>query len=187
MYEATLTVMSVTGIYLLLGAFLMNTENTLSAFIFKFIPFVLGAALIYLAVEVYRAPETVFGDTPAQVGYQTTQGPAQLLLATNQEWVPRKLEPLKENPNCVLYSDPCPLELPDATQEADPGASAALIGTPGQCITRLRLPAVDHPGTRCILARNEIGAYRPLIGVIGAETLFEASETPIWKDNRRTV
>lgn len=105
MYEATLTVMSVTGIYLLLGAFLMNTKNTLSAFIFKFIPFVLGAALIYLAVEMYRAPETVFGDTP--------------------------------------------------------GASAAIIGTPGQCISRRKLPTVDHPGTVCSLVWNDTGRRVP--------------------------
>lgn len=105
MYEATLTVMSVTGIYLLLGAFLMNTENATSAFLFKFIPFVLGAALIYLAVEMYRAPETVFGDTP--------------------------------------------------------GASAAIVGTPGQCISRRKLPTVDHPGTVCSLVRNDTTRRAP--------------------------
>ena len=114
MYEATLTVMSVTGIYLLLGAFIMNTENAMSAFIFKFIPFVLGAALIYLAVEMYRAPETVFGDTP--------------------------------------------------------GASAAIIGTPVQCISRRKLPTVDAPGSVCILARNVSSMRAPSNILMAANT-----------------
>ena len=38
--------------------------------------------------------------------------PASLRVSFNDSWVPKELPPLTENPNCVLYKDPCPLKLP---------------------------------------------------------------------------
>jgi hypothetical protein len=65
----------------------------------------------------------------------------------------------------------------------------ALVARPPRvpCVRRLRPADVDSTAVVCQLARNEIAPNRRLIGVIGAETLFEASEMPIWKVNGRIV
>lgn len=49
----TTTIMFVTGIYLFLGNFLINTENVRSAIFFKVIPATLGLGCIISGLKLY--------------------------------------------------------------------------------------------------------------------------------------
>ncbi len=51
MYEATLTTLIVTGLYLILLAFMFNTNGLWTTFLYKFAPFLLGCALLFIAAE----------------------------------------------------------------------------------------------------------------------------------------
>jgi hypothetical protein len=126
MYEVKLTILIVAGLYLIAGAFLLNTKNMLSALLFKLIPFALGAALLFVAaVESEMLHVGAPGATPL----------------TSLELEPRR-------PRVA-------------------------------CVARLKPTDIGVPLDTCMLARNEIAAFRSLIGVIGAEKIFEATYTPI--------
>ena len=46
-------ILSVIGIYLVFGSFVLNTEDLKSAFYFKFLPFVFGITLLIMAAIEY--------------------------------------------------------------------------------------------------------------------------------------
>ena len=51
MYAATLTTLIVAGLYLILLAFMFNTNGLGTTLLYKFAPFLLGAALLFVAAE----------------------------------------------------------------------------------------------------------------------------------------
>lgn len=168
MNTAVTTIQVLAGIYFLLGALMLNTSNGRSAFLFKVIPFTLGCALLYVAA--YQN---------GMIGAPGTPATASLEGAKVAEYV--CIEP-KDNP----LGDPEHCWKKMVTIEMTAAGLEPRRPPRVPCVTRTKLADVDTPG-RCYLARAQIDAYRPLIGVIGAETLFEASETPIWKVNGELI
>ena len=51
MFTATLTTLIVAGLYLILLAFMFNTNGLWTTLLYKFAPFLLGAALIFIAAS----------------------------------------------------------------------------------------------------------------------------------------
>ena len=68
MYAATLTTLIVAGLYLILLAFMFNAPGFMSTLLYKLIPFVLGAALLFIAADISGVVTVGTPGTPEGLG-----------------------------------------------------------------------------------------------------------------------
>lgn len=169
------TIQIAAGVYFLLGALMLNTSNARSSFLFKVVPFFLGCALLIVAAYqngLVGAP----GPAKAKVDLEGAAVAEYVCIEPEAHWGAPEHCWRKEV--TIEFKSEAVGSLDQLSKKRPPRVP---------CTGRRRMPDLDQPGIKCGLARNEIAVFRPLIGVIGAETLFETSETPIWNVNRRFV
>ncbi len=92
-------------------AYVVTNRSTMDRAIWAAVALVVVFVLGGLAGAAYQ--QKVYGEAveKARHGHHgpALGSPAVLIVS---QWTAKELPPLTENPNCVLYKDPCPLDLP---------------------------------------------------------------------------